>query len=147
MQYTYEFELFRGDVCWVVFPFDMDGGTQGSTIEEASEMAADWLRMDIEHRLMHGLDVPKATFGHEPQEGGIRMIVSVEAGLDTVKKVSASEAARMLGVTPARVTAMIREGLLDSYKDGARTWVTVDSVDERKRNPGSVGRPKKAAMA
>lgn len=147
MQYTYEFELFRGDEYWVVAPFDMDGGTQGYTIEEASEMAADWLRMDIEHRLMRGIDIPKATFGHEPQEGGIRMIVSVEAGLDTVRKVSASEASRMLGVTPARITAMIKEGLLDAYKDGARTWVTVDSIDERKKNPGSVGRPKKAAIA
>lgn len=147
MQYTYEFELFRGDGFWIAVPFDMDGATQGSTIEEASEMAADWLRMDVEHRLMRGIDLPKATFGHEPQEGGILMVVSVEAGLDAVKKVSASEAARMLGVTPARVTAMIKDGLLDAYKDGARTWVTVDSIDERKRNPGVVGRPKKAAMA
>jgi len=80
MQYTYEFELFRDDGWIVACPFDMEGATQERDIKEAAEMAAEWLRMDIEHRLMHGIKVPTATFGNVPKEGGTIMVVSVEVG-------------------------------------------------------------------
>jgi predicted RNase H-like HicB family nuclease len=143
MQYTYEFEIAESDGWFVAMPFDLDGATQGKTIAEVSLMAADWLRADIEHRLIHGLDVPVATFGNEPIEGGARTIVSVDAGLNTVRTVSASEAARMLGVSPSRVTHMIRDGLLEAFKDGHKTFVTVDSINARLAEPHSAGRPRK----
>ena len=47
------------------FPFDFDGGTQGADLAEVSAMAADWLKLEIEFRLMDGRDIPEATFGHE----------------------------------------------------------------------------------
>jgi predicted RNase H-like HicB family nuclease len=143
MQYTYEFEIAQSEGWYVALPFGMDGGTQGKTIEEASLMAADWLRMEIEHRLMHELDIPVATFGNAPVKGGTCMIVSVEAGLSSVRRVSASEAARMLGVSPSRVTHMIRDGLLEAFRDGHRTYVTLASVEARKAKPHKSGRPRK----
>jgi predicted RNase H-like HicB family nuclease len=142
MQYTYEFELVQSEGWYVAIPFDMDGATQGKTIEETSLMAADWLRTDIEHRLMYGLDIPTATFGNEANEGS-RMIVSVDATLDAIKKVSASEAARMLEVSPSRVTHMIRDGLLEAFRDGHKTFVTVASINARLAEPHAAGRPRK----
>jgi len=142
MQYTYEFEVFENDGWLVAYPFDMDGGTQANGPEGISLMASEWLHIDIEHRLMHGLGIPEATFGNQPQMGGYIMVVSIEASVDTIRKVSASEAARMLNVSPARITHMIRDRLLEAYKDGHKTWVTLDSVNLRLKNPVPAGRPR-----
>lgn len=146
MQYTYEFELFENDGWFIACPFNMEGATQGANVEEAALMAADWLRAEIEHRLIHGLDIPTATFNNEPKEGGSRMIVSVEAGLEQIATVSASEAARILNVTPGRVTHMIRDGQLESFKNGHKTSVTRASVNARLAAPRRVGRPRKEKM-
>jgi predicted RNase H-like HicB family nuclease len=143
MQYTYEFELFESDGWFIAYPFDMEGATQGASVEEAALMAADWLRAEIEHRLIHNLGIPSATFNNKPEEGGSRMIVSVEAGLDQIATVSASEAARILKVTPGRVTHMIRDGQLESFKNGHKTYVTRASVDARLAVPRCAGRPRK----
>jgi hypothetical protein len=146
MQYAYEFEVFRDADWYLALPFDMKGGTQGRDMRDVCLMTADWLRSDIEHRLMHDIEIPVATFGNAPKNGGTIMIVSIEAELETVKKVSASETARMLGVTPARVTHMIRSGLLDAFKDGHRTYVTLDSVNARLASTPKAGRPRKTAV-
>jgi predicted RNase H-like HicB family nuclease len=143
VQYTYEFEIVRSEGWYVAVPFGMDGATQGKDIAETCLMAADWLRAEIEHRLLHGLAIPPATFGNEPVEGGSCMVVSVEAGLDSIRRVSASEAARTLGVSPSRVTHMIRDGLLEAFKDGHKTYVTVASIEARLAEPRKSGRPRK----
>ena len=143
MQYTYEFEVVKNDEWLTAVPFDMPGGTQGKDWEEVALMAAEWLKADIEHRLMHGVAIPKATFGNTPLAGGARVIVSTNASLDKVESVSAAKAARMLEVTPARITHMIRDGLLDAYKDGHNTFVTVASIEARLAEPRKAGRPKK----
>jgi hypothetical protein len=146
MQYTYEFELFESDDWFIAYPFDMEGATQGVNTEEAALMTADWLRAEIEHRLIHDLDIPTATFNNELKEGGSRMIVSVEAGLNQIATVSASEAARILKVTPGRITHMIRNGQLESFKNGHRTSVTRASVDARLAAPRRAGRPRKESV-
>ena len=62
------------------FPFDLEGGTMGSDWGEAAEMAADWLKGELEHMLMSGQEPPEATFGHLPEhEGGRVATVAVEA--------------------------------------------------------------------
>jgi hypothetical protein len=71
------------------------------------------------------------------------MIVSVDATLDAIKKVSASEASRMLEVSPSRVTHMIRDGLLEAFRDGHKTFVTVASISARLAEPRGAGRPRK----
>ncbi|MEG2458332.1 MAG: DNA-binding protein, partial [Raoultibacter sp.] len=77
MLVVYEFEVFEGDEYYIACPFDMDGATQGATYEEVAEMAVDWLRLDIEHRAMHGLPIPSPTFRNSTQHGGERMLVAV----------------------------------------------------------------------
>ncbi|MBQ6524438.1 MAG: HicB family protein, partial [Atopobiaceae bacterium] len=69
---------------------------------------------------MHDEDIPVPTFGNEPQHGDRVVVFAVEAGLDTVRKVTASEAARMLGVSPGRVTQMLGANQLEGWREGRR---------------------------
>ena len=147
MMYVYEFEVFESEGYLIVCPFDMEGATQGKDMQKAVEMAADWLRTDIQYRLMYKEPLPQPTFGNVPKEGGTVLAVAIEAGLDMIRRVSASEAARLLNVSPARVNHMIRDGLLASYKDGYTVWVTMDSIEARLKDPRKAGRPKKEAVA
>ena len=142
MQYTYEFEMWRGEFAWIAAPFDLAGITQGVDVEDVCESAADLLRELAREYLMRGEIPPKATFGHEPSHGGVRLVVSVDATLDDIEKVSAAQAAELLGVSRSRVTAMLHSGLLEGWKDGRNTWVTKASIDARLASPTPAGRPK-----
>lgn len=139
---VYEFEFFEDEGLVLAFPFDLDGGTQGADVREASEMAADWLKGDIEHRLMYGVEIPEPTFGHEPQHGGRVGVVAVEADLDSVQTVAATDAAAMLGVSRARVSQMLSSGLLVGYRKGRTTLVTLESVKARLSEAPKAGRPR-----
>ena len=113
-------------------------------VEDVCESAADLLRELAREYLMRGEIPPKATFGHEPSHGGVRLVVSVDATLDDIEKVSAAQAAELLGVSRSRVTAMLHSGLLEGWKDGRNTWVTKASIDARLASPTPAGRPKVA---
>ncbi|MCL2529827.1 MAG: helix-turn-helix domain-containing protein [Coriobacteriia bacterium] len=143
MQYTYEFEVFESEGWLLAFPFDFDGGTQGEDWEDIAVMAADWLKIVVEDSLMHKYELPKATFGNELKNGGTRMIVSIETSLNSIDSVSATEAARLLGVSPSRVSHMIRDNLLEAYRDGNRTLITKASIEARLADPRKAGRPRK----
>lgn len=147
MLHVYEFEVFEDEGWLLAFPYDMAGGTQGADFKEACEMAADWLKTEMEHRAMHGEPFPEATFGNEPRHGGHNVIVAVDAGKDTVPRMTAAAAARELGVTPGRVSQMVAKGQLETFEDEGRTWVTRGSVEARKAEAPRAGRPKKAATA
>lgn len=146
MLHVYEFEVFEDEGMLLAFPYDMDGGTQGANFKEACEMAADWLQMEMEYRVIHGLPFPEATFDNEPRHGGRNVVVAVNAGVDTVLKVLPSEAARMLGVSPGRVTQMMDAGQLEWFEDAGRKWVTVYSIDARIAERPKAGRPRKDAV-
>ena len=147
MQCTYEFELYRGQKQWIIEAYDLPACiTQGEDVEDACESAADILREFAREALMGGGKMPASTFGHEPANGGMNVVVSVEASLESVRKVSATEAARMLGVGRSRVTAMLNSGLLDGWRDGRNTWVTLDSIEARLVDTPKAGRPKKPAV-
>lgn len=143
MLYTYEFEIYKSEQFYLASPFDLEVGTQGMSFGEACELAADWLKMEIESYLMRHLEVPKSNFGHEPQHGGKIVIVAVEASIDTIRKVPASKAAEMLGVSRGRVSQMCAKAQLESFKDGGITWVTLDSIETRLAERPKAGRPKK----
>ena len=144
MQFTYEFELRRGENQWIIEAFDLPGCiTQGEDVSDACNSAADLLREMAWEALLKGEDLADSTFGHEPSDRGVLVVVSVEATLDSLPKVSASEAARMLNVGRSRITAMLAAGLLDGWRDGRNTWVTLDSVTARKEDPRMAGRPRK----
>lgn len=143
MLYVYEFEVFREDGMLVAVPFDFDGGTQGRDTREIAEMAADWLKTEIEQRIMGGEPIPKETLGHEPSRDGARiMVVAVDAGLDTVDAVSAAEAAEMLGVSNGRISQMVKANQLQGFKRGRDAFVTRTSVEQRMSESPKAGRPK-----
>lgn len=143
MLHVYEFEVFEDEGWLLAFPYDMDGGAQGTDLADVCEMAADWLKAEMEHRAMYGLSFPEATFGNEPREGGRTIIVAVEAGKETVPRMTAAAAARELGVTPGRVSQMVKAGQLETFDMDGRTWLTRGSVEARKEEAPKAGRPRK----
>lgn len=147
MQYTYEFEMWHGEKEWCIAPFGIPVITQGCDIEDACDSAADLLRETVRDYLLHGETPPKPTFNNTLQHNGIRVVVSVDASLDDIGKVSASEAARLLGVSRARITTMVSNGLLEGWREGRNSWVTTASIEARLAEPHNAGRPKKALSA
>lgn len=78
--YKCEFEFVReGDhvLCWPFWPGRVDG-TQGEDIDDAVEMAADWLREMVLECLVHGYAPPRPPMGNAPQRGGTIVMVAVE---------------------------------------------------------------------
>ena len=147
MQCTYEFELYRGEKHWIIEGFDIDAITEGDDVGDACESAADLIREMMHDALIEGREMPSGFFGHAPTHGGVPVIVSVSTTIEAIPKVSASEAARRLGVTPSRITAMIQSKLLDGWREGRNTWVTLDSVEARKLDIRKPGRPKKETVS
>lgn len=143
---TYEFEVVPDDGYLVAVPYELEGGTQGKDFDELCEMVADWLRLDIETHEIEGRPMPRATFGHEPRYGGSNVVFSVTAGRETCDRVSASEAARELGVTPGRVTQMVGAGLLVGWREGRNSYVTRASVEARRAEAPAAGRPRRQAV-
>lgn len=144
--YVYEMELFpdvSGSV--VAYPCDelLEGSTSGDDFADAVEYAADWLRMTLEGYLMRNEQVPKAEFGHAPQHPGGRIVVfAVEASLECIPAVTAAEAARILGVSTARVAQMCAAQRLESWKEGSGRMVTLDSIHARLEEQPKAGRPR-----
>jgi len=60
---------------------------------------------------------------------------------------SSEEAARRLQVAPVRVRAMIRDGVLEAQKVGGRWLIGARSVERRRAQPVSEGRPYEPANA
>ena len=142
MQCTVGFELYRGQQQWIAEPFGFPGITQGETMAEACESAADLVRETMLDMAMHGEEIPRPVLDAPLSHGGERLLVSVEASLDSVAKVSAAQAARMLGVSRPRITALLKNGRLDGWTEGRNTWVTLDSVQARLDEIVKPGRPK-----
>ena len=86
---------------------------------DACETAAEWLQVECEYRAIHDEPFPKQTFGNQPKNGGKVVIVAVNADKGTVRKVNASCAAEMLGVTKGRVSQMVKANQLEAFRDGA----------------------------
>lgn len=147
MLHVYEFEVFEEEGMLLALPYDMDGGTQGEDFKDACEAAADWLQSDMEYRAMHDIPFPDATFGNTPKHGGQNIVVAVNADKGTVRRVTAAEAARRLGVTRGRVSQMIDADQLATFELDGRIWVTEDSVNARLEESPKAGRPKKAVVA
>lgn len=74
----------------------------------------------VDDHLIGGDDLSAPDFGHEPQHGGKIIAVAVSRELNDIPAVTAANAARMLGVSSARVSQLINAELLDSWKDGTK---------------------------
>ena len=128
-------------------PFDRDGGTCGDDMDDAIAMAADWLYETVKYDAIHGRSFTRGRLGHEPEHGGRVMAVAVDFDLSRVDAVTVADAARMLGVSTARVAQMCDAGQLTSWRDGSKRLVLRDSVKARLEEKPSAGRPRKVSIA
>lgn len=143
-----EFELYEDEGMVLAVPFELEGGTEGRTYEEAAAMAADWLKGMAQHGLMAGRGFPAPALGHEPAHGGRVLLVGVDVSLADVPRMTAAEAAARLGVSRARVSQMLGRGQLEGWREGRNTYVTEASVACRLAENPQAGRPRReAAMA
>ena len=148
MLYIWEFEFFESNGYVDAFPCEpLDGGTFGDDLEDAVESAADWLACMVDEHLMGNCELPPMEFGHEPEHGGRIIAVAVERSLDEIPAMTAADAARELGVSTARVSQLIKAGLLDSWRDGTKRMVSRASVEARKKSDPKPGRPVEKVVA
>ena len=147
MIYIREFEFYESDGCMLACPCDMEGGTFGDSLEDAVQSAADWLRETITDSLVRDEAASGGKLGHAPRFGGRVIAVAVDCDLSRVDAVTAADAARMLGVSTARIAQMCESGRLTSWKQGTRRMVMRSSVEARMAEKPKAGRPRKATMA
>lgn len=141
--YICEFEAVRDDDCFVMFPVGLPGATEGYGFEDAVNMAADWLKETALDYLMREEDWPSLPLGTAPARDGRMVIIAVDTSLEQVPAMTATEAARRLDVSTARVAQLCKAGSLESWKVGGTRMVSVGSVEARLAHDKKAGRPKK----
>lgn len=107
--------------------------TYGENLQDATEMAVDSMKTYLADIMQDGEAIPKATYGHSENDC-MTIAVSFEVDASYVVDgdvVSAAEAAKELGVSRSRVSHMIRDGVLDAYREGRSTFVTKESIERR----------------
>ena len=122
--------------------------TCGADYAEAVEMAADAMKTYVAALLADG-EVPPSVEHHDRPDGCELVAVSFEADESYIvdgEVVSAAEASRMLGLSAGRITHMLDAGVLDGYRSGRRTYVTVASIEARMASEPKAGRPRKAVV-
>ena len=147
MKYMYEAVIEQvGEYFEARFP-DLDIITQGNDLKDAAFMAQDLLENFIVVSLRKGRGLPVPTFGNECPVNAYRMGIVVECDENTPQDetMTVNEAADILDVTPARVRAMIRDGILKSRKVGMVHMIDAQSVMDRYNEPVRPGRPKREA--
>lgn len=130
-RYICEFEVFESEGVWCAEPHGLAGGTQGASLADAVESAADWLRLEAESAAMRGVVMPEPVLGAPLVHGGERVVVSVVAGRDTIETVSGKKAAKLLGVSKKQVRKMLDKAQLEGWRDGKKMRITMASVEAR----------------
>ena len=87
--------MWRGEFGWIAEPFGLNGITQGENVDDLCESAADLLREIVRDHIMTGQELPAATFDNDPVHGGVRLIVSVNAAMADVPRMSAADPAKL----------------------------------------------------
>lgn len=122
---------------------------RGSSKEMAAlESISDSIETHLASLKEIGLPIPMAGPLSNIEDGEVVYIFarddSVRLGAPTV---SAAEAARMLGVSPGRVSQLISSGRLVAERLAGRTNVTLASIEAYQASPRTAGRPRKVALA
>ncbi|MEG1517762.1 MAG: helix-turn-helix domain-containing protein, partial [Raoultibacter sp.] len=141
-----EFEFYEEDGYTLAVPFNLEGATFGDGLDDAVQSASDWLYETINDMLVRGIKPSLGSFGNEPLHGGKVIAVSVSCDLSRVDAVTAAEAARMLGVSSARVAQMCETNTLTSWRDGTRRMIVRESLNARLAEKPKAGRPRKEAL-
>lgn len=146
MIYVNEFEFYESEGCMLAVPFGLEGGTFGNDLKDAVLAASDWLAETVNDALMHDREPETGSLGNKARHGGTVIAVSVNCDLSRIDAMTAADAARVLGVSTARVAQMCESGRLDSWKDGSRRMVACCSVEARLAEAPKAGRPRKALL-
>ena len=141
MIFKEEFEIFQSEGWYIALAYNLGGGTQGATYEEALDMCIDFVRVSIEHALADGSELPKAILGNKPQNGGKVVVVAVETSLEAIPSMSNADAARRLGISTARVAQLCNTKQLLNWKVGNQRRIAVESVEARLEENPQPGRP------
>lgn len=131
---------------FVCYPELPDAFTQGASLKEALNNAAEVLELIIAEQLDEGLVPPEPQFNHEVDGKAIRAIVSVvltEESIRDSSSVTSSEAAQLLGVGKSRVAQLAASGQLESYGEGSARRITLRSINRRLEEARTAGRPRK----
>ena len=67
---------------------------------------------------------------------------SIDASVDAIDTITASEAAEKLGVSRARTSQMVKAGILEGYTKGNASFITCESVQRRLNSKPRPGRPR-----
>ncbi len=128
---------------WAEFP-DLPGCYgYGDTAMECVRSASDALETHLAAMEEDGISLPEAT-DPDVEDGKVAWFYADTATVDLgAPSMTAADAARELGVTPARVSQLIADGRLDARRVGGTTLVTEESVGAYASTPRSPGRPKK----
>ena len=121
----------------------------GDTFNEAVAMGADAAKTYVASLLSHEEAVPEPQRRPCPPSAESVMVLfeAEPAYIVEGAGVSAAEAARMLKVSPGRITHMLNAGALDGYRERRRTWISFASIERRLATLPKAGRPRKARMA
>jgi excisionase family DNA binding protein len=148
-RYIYEVSLTPDvDGGYIVTVPDLPGCiTEGDTIRESVDMAADALMTYIASYIQDGKEIPTPKFNHKAPKGGRVIAVSFETDANYIMDaVSPTEAAELLGVSRGRVSQMIKAGQLNANRVGTVTLVDASSVRERLNASPKSGRPRLETM-
>ena len=143
-RYFYEAILRPADKGWEASVPELDIVTQGDSLADAAYMAQDALALRISVLLADGRDVPeKGRFGHRRPEGAmsVGILTLAEPGRIFDETMSVREAAEVLGVSRARVHALVEAGNLGSIKVGNARMISASDVMRRFNEPHPAGRP------
>lgn len=145
---VYEYEIYPCDDMsgwYLAEPFDFFGMTQGEDLADIALMVCDHLKVWAETWYIDGKEPPTPTYGNKPRHPGGRIVlVPVEDPKLTIRKTTPSDAARLLGVSPARITQLVKEAKLEAFTDEfGKRWVTTDSIECRLRDRAHIERAAK----
>ena len=114
---------------------------QGETFSETIDSIIDGLETQLAYMAEDGLDIPPMS-KITAEDGEVVYVYANPATVEIAGPVmSAAEAARVLGVTPGRVSQLIRAGKLRAHRKGTTTFVEVASVEDYAGSPRRAGRP------
>ena len=126
------------------FP-DLQGAyTCSDDMAEGAKMAAEVLELVLEFYLDEGKPLPRPSFDIEVPKGSRLVVVSVEVDSSS-RLVATAEAAKLLGVSNARVRQLVLSGKLVATKQGKNTFVYLKSIRDRLTAQPKSGRPRIAA--
>ena len=128
----------------VWFPDLPECHTDGDDLDDAVNMAAEALELVIESYIENGRALPEPTLDARAPEGVRELLVSVDVDSEN-RLVTAREAAKMLGVSDARVRQLILKGALLARKQAGVNFVYLRSVFDRLKEAPTSGRPRAAS--